>query len=381
MVAVWWCQHSDRAVGRSCPRRSTARTRCKRRDARAAFRRLRVERQIAHGGSAINRLDPRQLAIAAALLSAALGSSASAESAAGAGDAERGRIVYQGCTGCHSIDDDDIGPRHRGVVGRRAGSVPGYAYSPALKASGLVWDAMTLDRRLSNPQALAPGTRMSYALSDIALRADVIAYLATQREYAADGQPTRLVSRYRACTEITECVDAARPRISLISSWVIFTITKARLPVLALASGRCTGVSERSARTSESAAVGSDSAGRSQKMAAINAPIREVGTPRRAMPNSTNWIEAHVTLAASRECARGGGCPAVIRTSLFGDFGGLSPGPMLARGRGNWAPQRRCARNAGASPARRRATLTWSPSSRRGSSPGGRKSSPHVESR
>jgi cytochrome c len=130
----------------------------------------------------MNCFHARQLAIAAALLGAVLGSPASAEPAAGTGDPERGRIVYQGCMGCHSIDDDDVGPRHRGVVGRRAGSVPGYAYSPALKASGLVWDAMTLDRWLSNPQALVPGTRMFYALSDTALRADVIAYLATQRD-------------------------------------------------------------------------------------------------------------------------------------------------------------------------------------------------------
>jgi cytochrome c len=130
----------------------------------------------------MNWLHPGQLAIAAALLSAVLSSSAGAEPVAGAGDPERGRIVYQGCMGCHSIDEDDVGPRHRGVVGRRAASVPGFAYSPALKSSGLVWDAMTLDRWLSNPQALVPGTRMFYALSDSALRADVIAYLATQRD-------------------------------------------------------------------------------------------------------------------------------------------------------------------------------------------------------
>src|SRR6201996_2096072 len=60
------------------------------------------------------------------------------------GDATRGKALYQNCTACHSIDDDDIGPRHRGVVGRTAGTVPGYPYSAALKASGIVWDKTTL---------------------------------------------------------------------------------------------------------------------------------------------------------------------------------------------------------------------------------------------
>lgn len=99
-----------------------------------------------------------------------------------AGDAGRGQQLYQGCTGCHSVDEDDVGPRHRGVVGRRAGSVPGFAYSPALRASGLVWDPVTLDRWLTAPQTLVPGSRMFYALADPQARADVIAYLATLRE-------------------------------------------------------------------------------------------------------------------------------------------------------------------------------------------------------
>jgi cytochrome c len=101
--------------------------------------------------------------------------------ATSADDVEQGRKAYQGCMGCHSLDEDDVGPRHRGVVGRRAGSVPGYVYSPALKASGIVWDAATLDRWLANPQALVPGTKMFFSLSNEQIRADVIAYLATQK--------------------------------------------------------------------------------------------------------------------------------------------------------------------------------------------------------
>jgi cytochrome c len=97
------------------------------------------------------------------------------------GDATRGAAVYQVCMGCHSIDEDDVGPHHRGVVGRIAGSVPGFGYSPALKDSHVVWDPATLDRWLTNPQAMVPGTRMFFAMPNARDRADVIAYLVEQR--------------------------------------------------------------------------------------------------------------------------------------------------------------------------------------------------------
>lgn len=97
------------------------------------------------------------------------------------GDAVHGKTLYQACTSCHSLDDNDIGPKHRGVVGRRAGTVPDYAYSPALKASGLTWDPATLDRWLTNPQALVPGTKMYFLLANPQSRADVIAYLMQQK--------------------------------------------------------------------------------------------------------------------------------------------------------------------------------------------------------
>ena len=96
-------------------------------------------------------------------------------------DPVHGKAVYQACMSCHSIDEDDVGPRHRGVVGRIAGSVPGYAYSPALKDSHIVWDQANLDRWLTNPQALVPGAKMFFAMSNPQDRADVIAYLAEQR--------------------------------------------------------------------------------------------------------------------------------------------------------------------------------------------------------
>ena len=97
------------------------------------------------------------------------------------GDPSRGKTVYQVCMGCHSLDEDDVGPHHRGVVGRVAGTVPGYAYSPALKNSHIVWSPDTLDRWLTNPQALVPGVKMFFAMPSAQDRADVIAYLTEQR--------------------------------------------------------------------------------------------------------------------------------------------------------------------------------------------------------
>lgn len=108
---------------------------------------------------------------------AAAAASASASGADVHGDARIGEKLYQACTGCHSIDEDDIGPRHRGVFGRRAGSLEGYAYSPALRNSAIVWDETLLDQWLSNPSALVPGTKMFFKIDDAQTRADIVAYL------------------------------------------------------------------------------------------------------------------------------------------------------------------------------------------------------------
>ena len=93
------------------------------------------------------------------------------------GDPDRGARVYEGCQDCHSLDKNDVGPRHRGVYGRKAGSVPDYEYSDALRSSGIVWDEATLDKWLTNPQAFVPGAKMFYHLANPQDRADVIAFL------------------------------------------------------------------------------------------------------------------------------------------------------------------------------------------------------------
>jgi len=97
------------------------------------------------------------------------------------GDPARGEKIYGRCMACHSIDRDRTGPRHAGLFGRRAGSVPGFPYSAAMKKAGeggLVWNEQTLDKFLRNPTKFIPGTRMGYAgVKDDQERADLIAYL------------------------------------------------------------------------------------------------------------------------------------------------------------------------------------------------------------
>jgi cytochrome c len=118
-------------------------------------------------------MNRQSLAAAAVSLAAAAALAANLPT----GDPLRGKALYQGCAACHSIDENDLGPRHRGVVGRPAGSIADYNYSPALKSSGLTWDEATLDRWLTNPSALVPGTKMFFKIDDAQSRADVISYL------------------------------------------------------------------------------------------------------------------------------------------------------------------------------------------------------------
>jgi cytochrome c len=98
-------------------------------------------------------------------------------------DAAAGEMAFQQCAECHSPRNaDGAGPALGGIVGRRAGSKAGFAYSPAMKSARLVWDAATLDAFLADPRALVPRTSMTYAGNDDAKeRADLVAYLQTLR--------------------------------------------------------------------------------------------------------------------------------------------------------------------------------------------------------
>jgi cytochrome c len=97
-------------------------------------------------------------------------------------DVQRGAALYQArCTACHAVDSNKIGPAHRGVMGRRVGSLKGYSYSAELAQSRLRWTPQTLNAWLEDPEDLVPGQRMGFQVDELQERADLIAYLATLR--------------------------------------------------------------------------------------------------------------------------------------------------------------------------------------------------------
>ena len=101
---------------------------------------------------------------------------------AGGASASARPAAFAQCVACHAVEPgrNGIGPTLAGVFGRQAAALPGFAYSPALKQSGLTWDEPTLDRWLEAPAQTVPGNRMIYAgMRDPAARGAVIAYLKT----------------------------------------------------------------------------------------------------------------------------------------------------------------------------------------------------------
>jgi cytochrome c len=102
-------------------------------------------------------------------------------SAAHAQDVDAGKKLFLQCVACHSIDGaNGAGPSLKGIVGSKAGDFPGFRFSRAMKNSGTVWDAQTLDAYIANPQAAMPGNVMPYSgLTNAKQRADLVAYLQT----------------------------------------------------------------------------------------------------------------------------------------------------------------------------------------------------------
>ena len=121
----------------------------------------------------------REKYAAAVVLAAAISATLAKTAWAGGltGDANRGETLYEACQDCHSLDKNDVGPRHRGVFGRKAASLPDYDYSDALKSANITWNEETLDKWLTDPQTVAPGAKMFFHLENAQDRADVIAYL------------------------------------------------------------------------------------------------------------------------------------------------------------------------------------------------------------
>ena len=121
-------------------------------------------------------------------------------------DPGHGKILFQqNCAVCHADilgEGNSVitrqGPSLVGVFGRRAGAGPNFNYTQSLKGSGLTWDVSTLDRFLSNPSAMVPGTTMALLISNATDRSDVIAYLSSLKAdiaSTAEQTPTPVTSR------------------------------------------------------------------------------------------------------------------------------------------------------------------------------------------
>ncbi len=110
------------------------------------------------------------------------GNGAAPAKAAPAGDSSHGRQVFARCAACHDLNTGAtvLGPSLKGIVGRKAGAIAGYAYSPALRGADLVWSPANLDAYIASPTRFVPGTQMAFAgLPDAKDRADLIAWLQT----------------------------------------------------------------------------------------------------------------------------------------------------------------------------------------------------------
>jgi len=96
------------------------------------------------------------------------------------GDAALGEARFQDCAACHKLEagSNNVGPSLHGLFERKAGALADFRYSPAMKRSGINWTPETLDKFITDPQAMVPANRMPYAgMANASDRADLIAYL------------------------------------------------------------------------------------------------------------------------------------------------------------------------------------------------------------
>lgn len=83
-------------------------------------------------------------------------------------DATAGAAVFKKCVACHTVEEgkNKVGPSLHNIIGRKAGTLEGFQYSPAMKeagAAGMVWDEATIEAYLVNPKAKVKGTKMAFA--------------------------------------------------------------------------------------------------------------------------------------------------------------------------------------------------------------------------
>jgi cytochrome c len=110
----------------------------------------------------------------------ATGAAESGASSVAVAAADVAPASFAQCSVCHQVKPggSGLGPNLHAIVGRKAGVLAGFTYSPAMKASGLIWDEATIDRYIEKPQAAVPGTRMAYpGQSDKTKRTEIIAWL------------------------------------------------------------------------------------------------------------------------------------------------------------------------------------------------------------
>jgi cytochrome c len=109
--------------------------------------------------------------------------------ASAAQDAATGEKTYAKCRPCHQLGENAkafAGPPLNGLFGRKAGTIPGFSYSPANKNSGITWDEATFSDYIKDPRAKMPGTKMVFpGLKDEKEIQDIIAYL---KQFGPDGK-------------------------------------------------------------------------------------------------------------------------------------------------------------------------------------------------
>ena len=92
----------------------------------------------------------------------AIGFLANIDAAISDTDVSAGERIYTQCTGCHAPDYNRTGPKHCGILGRAAGGVKNFEYTDAMVKSGIIWTAETLDKFLTSPFDMIPGTSMGF---------------------------------------------------------------------------------------------------------------------------------------------------------------------------------------------------------------------------